>query len=154
MDFPEGLHWKKIFEIGNKSYTANKWDLDRIVGDYSINVNYNSSIYLCERGTFKLLKYCSEINNRDKIIDFFINYLKKNNKVQMAMEIIYKEAIKEKEFNNLNFYDARAIIKIFGQEKGIFHSGKSGTNDKAGDINFIYRLANQRNVKRCHFDEI
>ncbi len=128
LDFPEGLHWKKIFEIGNKSYTANKWDLDRIVGDYSINVNYNSSIYLCERGTFKLLKYCSEINNRDKIIDFFINYLKKNNKVQMAMEIIYKEAIKEKEFNNLNFYDARAIIKIFGQEKGIFHSGKSGTN--------------------------
>ena len=26
-------------------------------------------------------------------------------------------------------------------------SGKSGTNDKAGDINMLYRILNQRNVK-------
>ena len=128
LDFPEGLHWKKVCEIGNKSYTENKWNMNRLIGDYSFNMNFNSSIYLSERGTYKLLKYCPEINNRDKIIDFFINYLKKNNKTQMGMEIIYKDAIKEKEFNNLNFYDARAIIKIFGGEKGIFHGGRSGTN--------------------------
>jgi len=70
----------------------------------------------------------SEISNREKIIDFFINYLKKNNKTQMAMETIYKDLIKERDFNNINFYDVRAIIKIFGKERGIYHSGRSGTN--------------------------
>ena len=41
---------------------------------------------------------------------------------------IYRKVININEFENLNFYDARAIIKIFGSESGIFHSGKSGTN--------------------------
>ena len=128
IDFPEGLHWKKICEIGNKSYTKNKWHLDRLVGDSSLNMASNPNIYLCERGTYKLFKFCPEIKNREKIINFFTNYLKKNNQEQLAMELVYKETIKEKDFNNLNFYNARAIIKKFGEEKGIFHSGKSGTN--------------------------
>jgi len=44
------------------------------------------------------------------------------------MEIAFNEITKKEEFENLNFYDARAIIKRFGGAKGIFHSGKSGTN--------------------------
>ena len=83
LDYPNGLHWKKIAEIGSNSSTNNKWSTKRLMGDYSINMSSNSKIYLCERGTYKLLQYCTEINNRHKIIDFFINYLKKNNKTQM-----------------------------------------------------------------------
>ena len=135
LNYPNGLHWKKISEIGSNSYSKNEWSKIRIMGDFSLNMASNSKIYLCERGTYKLLQFCPEISNREKIIDFFINYLKKNNKTQMAMEIIYKEIIKEKDFNKLNFYDARTIIKIFGKERGIFHSGRSGTNTVSLDKN-------------------
>ena len=36
-----------------------------------------------------------------------------------AMETVYKEIIKIDKFENLNFYDARAVIKKFGSEKFI-----------------------------------
>ena len=44
------------------------------------------------------------------------------------MEPVFKEIIKLNQFKDLNFYDARAIIKKFGNEKGLFHKGTSGTN--------------------------
>mgnify|MGYP001425186407 CR=1 FL=1 len=138
LNYPNGLHWKKIAEIGSNSYTRNSWSTKRIMGDFSLNMTSNSKIYLCERGTYRLLRFCPEISNREKIIDFFINYLKNNNKVQMAMEIIFKDLIKERDFNNINFYDVRAIIKIFGKEKGIFHSGRSGTNTVSLDKNIKF----------------
>ena len=138
LNYPDGLHWKKIAEIGNNSYSRNSWSTERIMGDFSLNMTSNSKIYLCERGTYRLLQFCPEISNREKIIDFFTNYLKKNNKTQMAMETIYKDLIKERDFNNINFYDVRAIIKIFGKERGIFHSGRSGTNTVSLDKNIKF----------------
>ena len=128
LDYPDGLHWKKICEIGNQSFSKNKWNPERNVADYSMNMIHNEDIYLSERGTIKLFKFCSETQNKDEIIDFFINYLKVNNKNEIAMETVYKEIIKIDKFENLNFYDARAVIKKFGSEKGIYHSGPSGTN--------------------------
>ena len=128
LNYPEGLHWKKISAIGNKSYTKNKWDLDRIVGDSSLTMTSNENIYLCDKGTHKLLKFCKELNNKDKIISIFIKTLKDLNLEQSDLESIYQKVIKIDEFKNLNFYDARAIIKVFGPEKGIFHLGKSATN--------------------------
>ena len=50
-----------------------------------------------------------------------------------------------------NFYiNTRCTGAIVGQQPfgGL---GKSGTNDKAGDINFLYRLINQRSIK-CNLD--
>ena len=128
LNYPEGLHWKKISAFGNKSYTKNKWDLDRIVGDSSLTMTSNENIYLCDKGTHKLLKFCKELNNKDKIISIFIKTLKDLNLEQSDLERIYQKVIKIDEFKNLNFYDARAIIKVFGPEKGIFHLGKSATN--------------------------
>lgn len=53
-----------------------------------------------------------------------------------------------------NYYiNDKSTGSVVGQQP-FGGSGKSGTNDKAGDINFIYRLANQRNVKKCHFNDI
>ena len=126
--YPEGLHWKTIAEIGVKSSTNNLWSLDRLMGDFSLNMLSNPYIYLSERGTLKLFKYNNEIKNKDQIINNFIKYLKENNINEIAMEIAFNEITKKEEFENLNFYDARAIIKRFGGVKGIFHSGKSGTN--------------------------
>ena len=46
-----------------------------------------------------------------------------------------------------NFYiNDKSTGSVVGQQP-FGGSGKSGTNDKAGDINFIYRLTNQKNVK-------
>ena len=28
LNYPDGLHWKEVCKIGNKSYTKNKWDLE------------------------------------------------------------------------------------------------------------------------------
>ena len=135
LNYPDGLHWKKICEIGNKSYSKNKWNPVRHVADYSMNMIHNKDIYLSERGTIKLFKFCPEIENSDEIVDFFINYLKLKNKNEIAMETVYKEIVKINKFENLNFYDARAIIKKFGSEKGIYHSGPSGTNTISFDKN-------------------
>ncbi len=128
VSYPKGLHWRKIAEIGNKSFTSNNWDLSRIVGDSSLNMISNQNIYLCERGTYKLFRRCPEIKNKDEIINFFIKYLKENNAEQSPMEPVFKEIIKLTQFKDLNFYDARAIIKKFGNEEGLFHKGTSGTN--------------------------
>ncbi len=128
VSYPEGLHWRKIAEIGNNSFTNNKWDLNRIVGDSSLNMLTNQSIYLSERGTYRLFRYCNEIKNKNEIIDLFIKYLQDNNLEQSSMEPAFKEITNLSQFQDLNFYDARAIIKKFGAESGLFHKGQSGTN--------------------------
>ena len=128
LNFPDGLHWKKVCEIGNASFSKNKWNPNRSVADHSLHMLHNEDIYLSERGTIKLFKFCREIKNKDEIISFFIRYLKNYNKNEIAMETVFKEIIKINKFKNLNFYDARAIIKKFGEDKGIYHSGPSGTN--------------------------
>ena len=126
--FPNGLHWRKIAKIGNQSHTNNKWDLERLVGDSSLNMLSNNDIYLIERGTYKLFRNCKELGRKDKIINAFINNLNNQSKKQIPMELAFKEIILDKEFKDLNFYDARAIIKKFGSEFGIYHKGTSGTN--------------------------
>ncbi len=128
VSYPEGLHWRKIAEIGNNSFTNNKWDLNRIVGDSSLNMLTNQSIYLFERGSYRLFRHCTEIKNKTEIINFFIKYLQDNNLEQSPMEPPFKEITNLSQFQDLNFYDARAIIKKFGAESGLFHKGTSGTN--------------------------
>lgn len=46
-----------------------------------------------------------------------------------------------------NFYiNDKSTGSVVGQQP-FGGSGKSGTNDKAGDMNLLYRLCNQRNIK-------
>ena len=128
LNYPDGLHWAKICKLGNNSYTDNNWDTERIMADSSLAMTSNELIYLSEKGCHKLVKFCKELKNKEKIIAIFIKTLKDLNFEQSDMEHIYKKVTNINEFENLNFYDARAIIKIFGSESGIFHYGKSGTN--------------------------
>lgn len=126
--FPEGLHWKEIVSIGNKSPTQNKWNPKRNVADTSITMDFNPYIYLSARGKFKHLKYLSLLNKKNKVIEIFIDKIKKNFKEEVLLLNVYQKVIKEKEFNNLDFFEARAIIKIFGEDLGLFHKGKSGND--------------------------
>ena len=129
LNYPDGLHWKEICKIGNKSYTKNKWDLERIVGDSSLSMTGNPHIYLIDKGKHRLIKYLLlEVEDKDQIITLTIDLLKDLNLDQSDLEKIYKKIIEIEKYQNLNFYDFRAIIKIFGEEKGLYHSGKSGQN--------------------------
>ena len=77
------------------------------------------------------------------------------------MELAFKEIILDKEFKDLNFYDARAIIKKFGSEFGIYHKGTSGTNTISFDKdikpislkNKIKEIINASD-KEIHYKEI
>ena len=129
LNYPDGLHWKEICKIGNKSYTKNKWDLDRIVGDSSLSMTGNPHIYLIDKGKHRLIKYLLlEVEDKDQIVSLAIDLLNDLNLDQSDLEKIYKKIIEIEKYQNLNFYDFRAIIKIFGEEKGLYHSGKSGQN--------------------------
>ncbi|MDB3946652.1 hypothetical protein N9404_01050 [Candidatus Pelagibacter sp.] len=129
LNYPDGLHWKEIGKIGNKSYTKNKWDLDRIVGDSSLSMTGNPHIYLIDKGKHRLIKYLLlEVEDKDQIVSLAIDLLNDLNLDQSDLEKIYKKIIEIEKYQNLNFYDFRAIIKIFGEEKGLYHSGKSGQN--------------------------
>ena len=129
LNYPDGLHWKEICKIGNKSYTKNKWDLERIVGDSSLSMTSNPHIYLIDKGKHRLIKYLLlEVEDKDQIISFTIDLLNDLNFDQSDLEKIYKKIIEIEKYQNLNFYDFRAIIKLFGEEKGLYHSGKSSQN--------------------------
>ena len=161
LDYPNGLHWKKIIKIGNSSYTKNKWSEDRLMSDHSLDMVVNRNIYLSDRGTHKSLKFCIEINRYEKILDKFISELKKLNKVTEFMEKVYKLVIQDEQFIGLNFYDARAVIKIYGQEKGIFHTGRSGTNTiglikNISPINLKQKIKNiiYEKGEEIHYQEI
>ena len=161
LEYPNGLHWKKIIKIGNSSYTKNKWNENRMMSDHSLDMMVNKGIYLSDRGTHKSLKFCIEISRYEKILEKFIFELKKLNKVTEFMEKVYQLVIQDEYFKDLNFYDARAVIKIYGQEKGIFHSGRSGTNTiglikNISPINLKEKIKNIINEKdgEIHHQEI
>ena len=129
LNYPDGLHWKEICKIGNKSYTKNKWDLERIVGDSSLSMTGNPHIYLIDKGKHRLIKYLLlEVEDKDQIISLTIDLLNDLNLDQSDLEKIFKKIIEIEKYQNLNFYNFRAIIKIFGEEKGLYHSGKSSQN--------------------------
>ena len=129
LNYPDGLHWKEICKIGNKSYTKNKWDLERIVADSSLSMTGNPHIYLIDKGKHRLIKYLLlEVEDKDQIISLTIDLLNDLNLDQSDLEKIFKKIIEIEKYQNLNFYNFRAIIKIFGEEKGLYHSGKSSQN--------------------------
>ena len=129
LDYPDGLHWKEVRKIGNNSFSNNIWDETREVYDTSFSMEYNPNIYLIDKGKHRLIKYLLlEIKNREHLISKTIEILKELNLEQSDLEHIYKKILETGEFDNLNFYNLRAIIKIFGKEKGLYHLGRSGTN--------------------------
>ena len=144
LNYPDGLHWKEISKLGNNSYTENKWSTNRIMADPSISMNVNNFIYLSNKGTHKLLKFCKELKNKEKIISIFKNTLKELNIEQDNLEKIYGKIIEVDEFKDLNYYDVRAIIKLFGEDKGLFYLGKS----RAQVIGLVKKLVPNRLKER------
>ena len=99
------------------------------MGDSSLSMNGNPHIYLIDKGKHRLIKYLLlEVEDKHEIISLTINLLNELNLDQSDLEKIYKKIIEIEKYQNLKFYNFRAIIKIFGEEKGLYHTGKSGQN--------------------------
>ena len=65
-------------------------------------------------------------------------------------ESLIRQASKKFKHKTGNFYiNDKSTGAVVGQQP-FGGSGKSGTNDKAGDINLLYKLFNQRNIKISH----
>ena len=129
LNYSKGLHWKEVARIGNKSYTKNKWDLERVVGDSSFSMNGNPHIYLIDRGQHRLIKYLLlEVEDKDQLISLTIDLFKNLNLESCDLERIYKKIIDIERYQDLSFYDLRGIIKLYGVEKGLYHKGGSGQN--------------------------
>jgi hypothetical protein len=89
----------------------------------------NPHIYLIDKGKHRLIKYLLlGVEDKDQLISLTIDLLNDLNLEQSDLEKIYKKITEKEKHQNLNFYDFRAIIKLFGEEKGLYHSGKSGQN--------------------------
>lgn len=155
---PEGLHWKKICEIGNSSVTKNSWNLNRLVGDFSLGLKHNSYIYNSDRGTLKLLKFCNLIEDKENILKELLDIYNKNYKDQILLDALYKEIKKINKFKNINYYDLRVVVKIFGEDKGIYFNGKSSLdvislNKNLGKITIKQKLIDFFNYENYEVNE-
>jgi DNA-directed RNA polymerase alpha subunit len=159
--YPDGLPWKEIILIANKSPTKNKWNMNRKVADHSVTMEFNPYIFLCGRGKYKHIKYLNLIDEKDEIIQFFIKEIKKTEKKEILFVTVYKKVIEENKYRNLDFYEARAIIKIYGEDQGLFHKGRSGNDilnltKNFSRINIITEIYDfiSKSQKEIHIQEL
>lgn len=136
LEYPNGLGWKEISKIGNDSPTDNQWNLNRKMGDHSITMESNPYIFLSKRGNYKHNNYCNFIDKKDDIIKFFIDEIKKTEKKEAIFDLIFNKITKDIHYKELDFFEARAIIKIYGEEKGLYHKGASSKNILSISKNF------------------
>ena len=99
-----------------------------MVGDFSLTVKYNNFIYHSDRGTLKLIKFCDLLNDRNQVLEEILNIYNDNYKDQISLDFLFNEIKKKNNFKNINFFDLRMVIKIFGEDKGIYFHGKSQAN--------------------------
>ena len=92
---------------------------------------------------------------KDNEIDETIDLCRDSTNYALTGAIFTRDKEFIKKFNDKmkyscgNYYiNDKSTGSVVGQQP-FGGSGKSGPNDKAGDINFIYRLTNQQNIKEC-----
>ena len=137
LKFPKGIFWKDIYEILNSSPSKNKFNLDRILSDHKISKNYN--LWLCAKGTHKHYNYLKNKEDKDKIIQMVLNvFSKKKQKTLKLIEVLNSINSNKLFKNNFEYYELRAFIKYFGEQKGIFWKGKSGVDTISLNKNFSY----------------
>tara|TARA_Y100000991_G_C21968795_1_gene348305 strand:+ start:384 stop:1934 length:1551 start_codon:yes stop_codon:yes gene_type:complete len=137
-------------------------DIEFILEDSS----YNKNTYEIKPHIVTCNDHCHEIFRKeyfgpvlsiyfydDHEMDYIFSLINESNKYALTGSIFslderFIEVAREKfKFKTGNFYiNDKSTGSVVGQQP-FGGSGKSGTNDKAGDINMLYRLFNQRNTK-------
>ena len=144
LKFPNGIFWRDIYEILNHSPSKNKFNLDRILADHKILEN--ESLWLCAKGTHKHYNYLRYKENKDEIVKAVLDVLSKKKQNTLKLIEVFNSINSNKLLNNnLEYYELRAFIKYFGEQKGIFWKGKSGVDTISLNKNFNY-IKNKDNI--------
>ncbi len=122
---PNGLPWLDISKIINtKGFSKTHFNLER----QSPQFHDNENVYLCERGTFRHIKYIDfDMGNEEKI-SFFMKmikiYLENNDDAALSLEEFYN-----KNNPDINYYILRYLVRVYGEDFGIFFYGKAGVDN-------------------------
>lgn len=143
----EKLQYAKIVEGGN--FIENKYMMEPTI---VLAENHNNFLFSEEFFAPLLSVYPYSENKLDETLDL----CKNATQYGLTGSVFSREEEFINHFSDYmnatcgNFYiNDKSTGSVVGQQP-FGGGGKSGTNDKAGDINFIYRLTSQKNVKRCH----
>ena len=144
LKFPKGIFWKDIYEILNNSPSKNNFNLNRILADHKILENDN--LWLCAKGTHRHFTYLRYKENKDEIIQAVLNVLSKKKQKTLKLIEVFNSINSNKLLkNNLNYFELRAFIKYFGEQKGIFWQGRSNVDTISLNKNFSY-IKNKDNI--------
>tara|TARA_B100001093_G_scaffold369089_1_gene354042 strand:+ start:9339 stop:12044 length:2706 start_codon:yes stop_codon:yes gene_type:complete len=121
--YPSGLHSREIFKKINSS--PSKVQILNYHG-YAVQgaLNKTEEIMFCGKGSIKLTKFGNIDQIKvDKIFPLIIDCLKNNNEL-ITLDFLY-DYLKPKINNDIDIYDLRYAIKLYGEEYGTYFSGKS-----------------------------
>ncbi len=144
LKFPKGIFWKDIYEILNNSPSKNNFNLNRILADHKILEN--DDLWLCAKGTHRHFTYLRYKENKDEIIQAVLNVLSKKKQKTLKLIEVFNSINSNKLLkNNLDYFELRAFIKYFGEQKGIFWQGRSNVDTISLNKNFSY-IKNKDNI--------
>jgi len=138
LEHPNGLPWKDIANIVNKSGCCKTM----INGDrLDSHLNDSEYIYQCGVGSYKHVKYLSLASiDIPSIVNEVVEYCKSNNLSSIHLNEYYCQA--SKNVRSIDYFDIRHLIRTFSGEYGLHFSGKSGV-DAVGLIPNFKRVTQQ-----------
>ena len=111
LKFPNGLFWKDINSIISNSFTSNKAN-QKVAGG---PIHDNPQVWLCDKGTFKHIKYLECVDEQDLILKNAADIFGNKETAVMKLIEIHNILKKNKTSFSIDYYELRAILKIFGQ---------------------------------------
>jgi hypothetical protein len=143
--YPEGLHWKNLYKLMNKSYTNNQADLKRTMATFA--VSNNPDVWLKGVGTYAHIKYFPYQEHGSEILKEVKEIMKrrsgtyysggwKEGKEFFLIEETLADVQKNETSKNITFHELRHLLSSHGEEFGIFFKGKSGMQSFSLDKDF------------------
>lgn len=126
---PAGLPWKDIARIVNKKgYSSTPFDETRQTCGSFIN----DFIYLSDHGAYRNLIFLDiEKLNIPGIIQNLLDYFKQNKITALHLHDYYFQT--KDQYCEIEYFTLRHIIREYGEERGVYFNGKSGTDSVSLD---------------------
>jgi len=126
---PVGLPWKDIAKIINANgYSHVKHSEERL---FDINWDGSNLVYLCGRGVYRHTKFLdlSQIDIEGIIIDILFYF------DEQGTNRIHLHGYFDQKKPNIDYYDLRYIVKKYGEEHGLYFTGRSGVDNVSFEHN-------------------
>lgn len=119
--YRDGIHFKELNKLVNSSPSKN--EIKNKSSQRNLLHYFDESVILCGRGKYKLLKYSNIDLINHNIFSNIEKHLLRNNKISYLEQLF--DDIHEALPNEVDIYDLRAFIKLYGEPLGIYFDGKS-----------------------------